>query len=154
MGHGSHQVVFKMSRIDHIGIATENIDLASIFWEKIGLKSNGPIEHNLEQDVKIKMFYGIDENGEKTHSKVELIEALSDNSPIAKFISKRGQGIQQLAITVDDIDQLIVDLISSGVRMINTQSTQGSGGHKIAFVHPESTGGVLVELVEKIHMNS
>ena len=143
-----------MSRIDHIGIATENIDLASKFWEQIGLKSDDSVEYNLEQDVKIKMFYGIDENGEKTHSKVELIEALSEKSPIAKFISKKGQGIQQLAITVDDIDQLILDLIESGIRMINNKSSQGAEGHKIAFVHPESTGGVLVELVQRINMNS
>ncbi len=138
-----------MSRIDHIGIATNNIEKASRFWEQIGLISDGLIENNDEQDVKIKMFYGIDSNGMKTHSKVELIEALSDKSPIAKFISKKGQGIQQLAISVEDLDQLIIDLISSGIRMINSQSTQGSGGHKIAFVHPESTGGVLVELVER-----
>jgi|TARA_B110000438_G_scaffold24510_2_gene22751 methylmalonyl-CoA/ethylmalonyl-CoA epimerase len=138
-----------MSRIDHIGIATNNIEKASRFWEQIGLISDGLIENNDEQDVKIKMFYGIDGNGMKTHSKVELIEALSDKSPIAKFISKKGQGIQQLAISVEDLDQLIIDLISSGIRMINSQSTQGSGGHKIAFVHPESTGGVLVELVER-----
>jgi|TARA_B110000263_G_scaffold56212_2_gene47781 methylmalonyl-CoA/ethylmalonyl-CoA epimerase len=143
-----------MSRIDHIGIATENIDLASRFWEQIGLKSDDSVEHNLEQGVKIKMFYGIDENGDKTHSKVELIEALSEKSPIAKFISKKGQGIQQLAITVDDIDQLILDLIESGIRMINNKSSQGAEGHKIAFVHPESTGGVLVELVQRINIDS
>ena len=137
-----------MSRIDHIGIATNNIEEASKFWEQIGLKS-GSDDINVEQDVKIRMFYGVDENGNNTHSKVELIEALSDNSPVAKFISKRGQGIQQLAITVNHIDELINDLVNSGVRMINQKSSIGAGGHRIAFVHPESTGGVLVELVER-----
>ena len=137
-----------MSRIDHIGIATNNIEEASKFWERIGLKS-GSDDINVEQDVKIRMFYGVDENGNNTHSKVELIEALSDNSPVAKFISKRGQGIQQLAITVNHIDELINDLVNSGVRMINQKSSIGAGGHRIAFVHPESTGGVLVELVER-----
>ena len=137
-----------MSRIDHIGIATNNIEEASKFWEQIGLKS-GSDDINVEQDVKIRMFYGVDENGKNTHSKVELIEALSDNSPVAKFISKRGQGIQQLAITVNHIDELINDLVNSGVRMINQKSSIGAGGHRIAFVHPESTGGVLVELVER-----
>jgi methylmalonyl-CoA/ethylmalonyl-CoA epimerase len=96
------------------------------------------------------MFYGKDENSNKTYSKVELIEALSDNSPIAKFIQKRGEGIQQLAISVKNIDNLISNLIDSGIRMINKESTIGAGGHKIAFVHPESTGGVLVELVERL----
>lgn len=138
-----------MSRIDHIGIATNNINDASKFWHNIGLDS-GEDHINLEQDVKIRMFYGKDENSNKTYSKVELIEALSENSPIAKFIQKRGVGIQQLAISVNNIDNLISNLIDSGVRMINTESTIGAGGHKIAFVHPESTGGVLVELVERL----
>ena len=138
-----------MSRIDHIGIATKNIEEASKFWVLIGLKS-GSDDINHEQDVKIRMFYGDDGDGNNTHSKVELIEALSDNSPIAKFITKKGQGIQQLAITVYDIDDLIIKLINSGIRMINEKSTHGAGGHKIAFVHPESTGGVLVELVERL----
>ena len=137
-----------MSRIDHVGIATESIEDASVFWELIGLRP-GRDEVNLEQDVKIRMFYGIDGNGEKTHSKVELIEAMSEKSPIARFISKKGQGIQQLAITVDDIEQTIFRLIDSGIRMINSEPTIGAEGLKIAFVHPESTGGVLVELVEK-----
>jgi len=138
-----------MSRIDHIGIATEDIEHASEFWKLIGMR-HGTDDVNLEQDVKIRMFYGIDENGDKTHSKVELIEALSENSPIAKFISKRGEGIQQLAITVVDLDELIINLMEKGVRMINKKSTEGAGGHKIAFVHPESTGGVLVELVQRM----
>ena len=89
-----------MSRIDHIGIATNNINEASKFWHEIGLDS-GEDHINLEQDVKIRMFYGKDENGNKTYSKVELIEALSENSPIAKFILKKGVGIQQLAISVN-----------------------------------------------------
>ncbi|MBT7820532.1 MAG: methylmalonyl-CoA epimerase [Euryarchaeota archaeon] len=138
-----------MSRIDHIGIATEDIEQASKFWKLIGMKP-GEDEINLEQDVKIRMFYGNNENGENTHSKVELIEALSENSPIAKFISKRGEGIQQLAISVVDIDELIKNLIEKGVRMINKKSMEGAEGHKIAFVHPESTGGVLVELVQRV----
>ena len=138
-----------MSRIDHIGIATEDIEQASKFWKLIGMEPGGD-EINLEQDVKIRMFYGNNENGENTHSKVELIEALSENSPIAKFISKRGEGIQQLAISVVDIDELIKNLIEKGVRMINKKSMEGAGGHKIAFVHPESTGGVLVELVQRV----
>ena len=148
MGPGSHRVVFKMSRIDHIGIATSNINEASKFWHSIGLES-GEDHINLEQDVKIRMFYGKDDNGNKTHSKVELIEALSENSPIAKFIDKRGVGIQQLAISVNNIDELISNLLERGIRMINAESTIGAGGYKIAFVHPESTGGVLVELVER-----
>ena len=109
-----------MSRIDHIGIATNNIDEASKFWHEIGLVS-GEDQVNYEQDVKIRMFYGEDENGEKTYSKVELIEALTENSPIAKFIQKRGVGIQQLAVSVNNIELLISNLIECGIRMINTE---------------------------------
>ena len=141
-------MVFKMSRIDHIGIATNNIDEASKFWYEIGLVS-GEDHFNYEQDVKIRMFYGKDKNGEKTYSKVELLEALTENSPIAKFIQKRGVGIQQLAVSVNNIELIISNLIECGIRMINSEPTIGAGGHKIAFVHPESTGGVLVELVER-----
>ena len=139
-----------MTRIDHIGIATKDIEKASNFWVQVGLEA-GSDHINEEQDVKIRMFYGRDKEGNKTHSKVELIEALSESSPIAKFIDKKGVGVQQLAVSVDDIDLLISNLIKAGVRMINSEATIGAGGHRIAFVHPESTGGVLVELVERIN---
>ena len=139
-----------MTRIDHVGIATKNIEEASNFWLQVGLEA-GDDHINEEQDVKIRMFYGRDKDGNKTHSKVELIEALSESSPIARFIDKKGVGIQQLAISVDDIDLVISNLIESGVRMINSKAATGAGGHRIAFVHPESTGGVLVELVERIN---
>lgn len=139
-----------MTRIDHVGIATKNIEEASNFWVQVGLEA-GDDHINEEQDVKIRMFYGRDKDGNKTHSKVELIEALSESSPIARFIDKKGVGIQQLAISVDDIDLVISNLIENGVRMINSEATIGAGGHRIAFVHPESTGGVLVELVERIN---
>ena len=139
-----------MTRIDHIGIATKDIEKASNFWIQVGLEA-GSDHINEEQDVKIRMFYGRDKEGKKTHSKVELIEALSESSPIAKFIDKKGVGIQQLAVSVDDIDLVISNLIKAGVRMINSEATIGAGGHRIAFVHPESTGGVLVELVERIN---
>jgi methylmalonyl-CoA epimerase len=146
--HGFHQVVFRMSRIDHIGIATNDISKASEFWLMIGLQQ-GEDHINLEQDVKIRMFHGNGENGSKTHSKVELIEALSEKSTIARFIARRGEGIQQLAISVNDIEHMVTELTNNGVRMITPKPTIGAGGSKIAFVHPESTGGVLVELVER-----
>lgn len=148
MEHGFHQVVFRMSRIDHIGIATNDISKASEFWLMIGLQQ-GEDHVNLEQDVKIRMFHGNGENGSKTHSKVELIEALSEKSTIARFIARRGEGVQQLAISVNDIEHMVKELTNNGVRMITPKPTIGAGGYKIAFVHPESTGGVLVELVER-----
>ena len=112
MGLGCPLAVFKMTRIDHVGIATRDIEKASNFWAQVGLEA-GEDHINEEQDVKIRMFYGRDKDGKKTHSKVELIEALSESSPIAKFIDKKGVGIQQLAISVDDIDLVFSNLIES-----------------------------------------
>jgi len=128
--------------VDHIGIATESIEVASGFWELLGFKHSA--EHvNDEQGVRIKMLEG---SGSST--KIELLEPLGPNTPIGRFISKRGEGIQQLAINVNDIESTIKQLISSGVRMIDEQPTDGASNSIIAFVHPSSTGGVLVELVE------
>ena len=80
---------------------------------------------------------------------VELLEPLSTDTPVGKFISRHGEGIQQLAFAVDDIEDTISRLTQSGCRMINEEPTEGVGGNLIAFVHPSSTGGVLVELVQR-----
>ena len=128
--------------VDHIGIATESIKAASGFWELLGFKHSG--EHvNDEQGVRIKML-----EGSGPSAKIELLEPLGPNTPIGRFISKKGEGIQQLAVSVNDIESTIAQLIASGVRMIDEQPVEGVSGSIIAFVHPSSTGGVLVELVE------
>tara|TARA_Y100000758_G_scaffold184374_1_gene131246 strand:- start:22 stop:432 length:411 start_codon:yes stop_codon:yes gene_type:complete len=128
--------------VDHIGIATESLEVASGFWELLGFKHSA--EHvNDEQGVRIRMLEG---SGSST--KIELLEPLGPNTPIGRFISKRGEGIQQLAIRVNDIESTIAQLIASGVRLIDEQPVDGASGSIIAFVHPSSTGGVLVELVE------
>jgi methylmalonyl-CoA epimerase len=129
--------------VDHIGIATESIEAASGFWELLGFKHTA--EHvNDEQGVRIKML-----EGSGSSAKIELLEPLGSNTPIGGFISKRGEGIQQLAVRVNDIESTIAQLIASGVRMIDEQPVDGVSGSIIAFVHPSSTGGVLVELVER-----
>jgi len=128
--------------VDHIGIASESIETASGFWELLGFKPAD--EHvNDEQGVRIKMF-----EGSGTSSRLELLEPLGPDTPIGRFISKRGIGIQQLAVRVGDIESTISLLMESGVRMIDEQPVRGASGSMIAFVHPSSTGGVLVELVE------
>lgn len=128
--------------VDHIGIASESIETASAFWELLGFT---PLDEqvNDEQGVKIMMLEGF---GSLT--KIEILEPLGPDTPIGKFISKRGQGIQQLAISVSDIEATIAHLMESGVRMIDERPVKGSSGSMIAFVHPSSAGGVLVELVE------
>jgi methylmalonyl-CoA/ethylmalonyl-CoA epimerase len=128
--------------VDHIGIASESIESASEFWGLLGFKQSSEYVND-EQGVRIKML-----EGSGSSAKIELLEPLGPNTPIGRFISKRGEGIQQLAIRVNDIESTITQLIASGVRMIDEHPVEGASGSIIAFVHPSSTGGVLVELVE------
>ena len=129
--------------IDHVGIATKSIEEATVFWKALGLVSES--DHvNHEQGVRIRML-----EGGADSPKVELLEPLGPETPVGKFISKRGEGIQQIAFTVDDISVAILRLIETGCRMINDEPLEGVGGKLIAFVHPSSTGGVLVELVQR-----
>ena len=129
--------------IDHVGIATKSIEEATVFWDALGLVTES--DHvNHEQGVRIRML-----EGGPNSPKVELLEPLGPETPVGKFISKRGEGIQQIAFTVDDISVAILRLIETGCRMINDEPLEGVGGTLIAFVHPSSTGGVLVELVQR-----
>ncbi len=130
-----------MSSIDHIGIATESIDRSSKFWNMLGFQNSGD-EVVESQGVKIRYLEG--DGG----TRVELLEPLGEDTPVGRFMEKSGEGVQQVAVSVDNIDGVISSLISKGVRMINEVAVEGSGGHRIAFIHPKSTGGVLVELVE------
>ena len=84
----------------------------------------------------------------KTSTKIELLEPLGEETPVGKFISNKGPGIQQIAIRVSDIEETISSLLSMGVKMVSETPTLGAEGHRIAFVHPSSSGGVLIELVE------
>ena len=86
----------------------------------------------------------------ESDTRIELLEPTASNTPVGKFIQKKGVGIQQLAISVDDISETISKLLDMGIRMINSEPQVGHGGNKIAFVHPSSSGGVLIELVEHI----
>ena len=147
MEHGFHQVVFRMSRIDHIGIATNDISKASEFWLMIGLQQ-GEDHVNLEQDVKIRMFHGNGENGSKTHSKVELIEALSEKSTIARFIEKRGEGIHHIAFAVEDIKSEMKRLAGEGFQLLSEEPKPGADNKLVAFLHPKTTNGVLIELCQ------
>ena len=128
-------------KIDHIGIATNGIDDAARFYlELLGLQ----IEHVEEvpsQKVRVAML----PLGE---SRVELLEPTSDDSPISKFLAKRGPGIHHLAVRVQDIRASLAELKEKGARLIDEQPRTGAGGCLVAFIHPSSTGGVLLELVE------
>src|SRR6266481_661461 len=130
-------------KIDHIGIATNGIDDAARFYlESLGLQIEH-VEEVASQKVRVAML----PLGE---SRLELLEATSDDSPISKFLAKRGPGIHHIALRVDDIRATLADLKLKGARLIDEEPRAGAGGCLVAFVHPSSTGGVLIELVEKV----
>jgi len=127
-------------KIDHIGIAVSNLNEAMELYKKLGFEVK-EIEEVAEQKVKVAML----PVGE---SKIELLEATSDDSAIAKFIEKRGEGIHHIAVNVDDIEKALENAKNEGLKLIDEKPRIGAGGKKVAFIHPKSTKGVLLEFVE------
>ena len=132
--------------LDHIGIACENLDDSSSFWSLLGL-IQGDDELVEDQGVTTRFFSTSD--GDPSKPKIELLEPTSEDTPIGKFLSKRGPGVQQVCFRVEDINSVISLMLSNGIQMIDTVPRKGAHGATIAFVHPKSTGGVLVELAQK-----
>ena len=132
--------------LDHIGIACENLENSSSFWSLLGL-IQGDDELVEDQGVTTR-FFSTSDNDPST-PKIELLAPTSEDTPIGKFLSKRGPGVQQVCFRVDDIKSVISLLLSNGIQMIDTEPRNGAHGAMIAFVHPKSTGGVLVELAQK-----
>lgn len=134
--------MFKISRVDHIGIAVKDLAQAKKFYEEVlGLKSPGE-EVVEEQKVKVCFFPVGD-------SELELLESTAPDGPIAKYIDKNGEGIQHVALRVDNIENALADLKEKGVRLIDEKPRYGAGGASIAFVHPKATGGILLELSQR-----
>lgn len=128
-------------KINHLGIATKGIDDALKFWsDALGLE-NVHTEIVEDQKVRVAML----PIGE---SRVELLEPTSDDSPISKFLEKRGGGIHHIAVEVDDIEASLAKLKSQGMRLIDEKPRIGAEGCLVAFVHPAASGGVLLELVQ------
>lgn len=127
-------------KINHLGIATKSIADVLSFWEGLGLE-NVHTETVEDQKVKVAML----PIGE---SRVELLEPTSDDSPISKFLEKRGGGIHHIAVEVDDIEASLATLKEKGARLIDESPRIGAEGCLVAFVHPSATGGVLLELVQ------
>ena len=130
-------------KIDHIGIATNGIDEAAKWWREALGVDFGETEEVAEQKVRVaKLSLG--------ESSIELLEPTSADSPISKFLDKRGPGIHHIAVRVDDIRAELAKMKEKGARLIDEQPRTGAGGCLVAFVHPSSTGGVLLELVQNI----
>ncbi|RJU95355.1 MAG: methylmalonyl-CoA epimerase [Candidatus Poseidoniales archaeon] len=134
--------------VDHIGIATHNVEEASKFWRLLGLIEGKEDEIVEEQGVKTRFFSTSQGNLNEYPTQIELLEPTSLDTPIGKFLEKRGVGIQQLCFRVADLLGLIEYLMENEIQMIDEKPRNGAGGKKIAFVHPKSTGGVLVELTQ------
>jgi len=131
-----------MKKIDHIGVAVENLNEAmKLYKESLGLEIEGT-EEVKEQKVKVASI----PVGE---SRIELIESTDPNGPIAKFIKSRGEGIHHIALEVDNIEGVLQKLKERGVQLIDEKPRIGAHKMKIAFLHPRSTKGVLLELCEK-----
>lgn len=132
----------KLLKIDHLGIAVNSIEEGKNFWtDVLGLSFEGT--ETVEAQKVTTAFLPVGE------SEVELLESTAEDGPIAKFIEKKGEGIQHIAFRVENIDEALAELKAKGIRLIDEQPRMGAGGARIAFLHPKATSGVLVELCER-----
>ena len=132
----------KILKIDHLGIAVKSIDDGKNFWTGIlGLEFEGT--ETVEEQKVTTAFFPVGE------SEIELLESTADDGPVAKYIEKRGEGIQHVAFRVENIETALAELKEKGIRLIDETPRKGAGGARIAFLHPKSTNGILVELCEK-----
>ena len=126
--------------IDHLGIAVKSLAAAKAIYEKLGLSVSA--EETVEQEQVRLVMVPVGE------SRLELLEATSDDSTIAKFIAKRGEGLHHVCLKVPDLPATVARLKKDGVRLVSDEIKTGAGGHGYVFVHPSNAGGVLLELVE------
>lgn len=132
----------KVLKIDHIGVAVNSIETTGIFWKEImGLSFEG--QETVDEQKVTTAFFPVGD------SEIELLESTSDDGPVAKYIEKKGEGMQHIAFRVENIEEALAELKEKGVRLIDQVPRIGAGGAKIAFLHPKSTSGVLVELCER-----
>jgi methylmalonyl-CoA epimerase len=132
-----------IKHISHIGIAVKDLDEGIAFYQKLGLTLEGT-EEVASQMVKVAFFPVGD-------TRIELLAPTSEDSPIARFIEKKGEGIQHIAFAVEDLPQALKETEEDGIRLIDKEPRPGAHGADIAFLHPKSTGGVLIELCKEKH---
>ena len=133
----------KALKIDHLGVAVRSIDETLAVYRALGIEeAKASRETVAGQKVRVA-FLPVGE------SRIELLEPSSDDSPIAKFMAKRGPGIHHVCFAVDDLDAALAELDGKGIRLIHRAPVPGAGGKRVAFLHPDSGDGVLIELAEK-----
>ena len=131
-----------MKKLAHVGVAVKNLEEASNLFSRLLKVKQTQTEVVSDQNVKLAFF-------QLGGASVELTEATSPDSPIAKFIERRGEGVHHLSFEVDDIRAELARLKADGFQLIDEEPRPGAGGHWIAFLHPKSTNGVLIELTQK-----
>ena len=132
----------KVICVDHIGIAVKDIaESAKLYTDILGLKLKGT-EEVAEQKVRVAFIPAGD-------AKVELLETTEPDGPIGKFIERNGEGVQHIALRVENIEEALAELKNAGVKLIDEKPRYGAGGAKIAFIHPKATNGVLLEICQR-----
>lgn len=132
-----------MKKIEHIGIAVKDLEASNQVFAALLGKPHYKIEAVESEGVRTSFF-------ETGPNKIELLEAISPNSPIAKFIERKGEGIHHIAFAVDDLEAEIERLVNQGFTILNTTPKKGADNKLVAFLHPKSTNGVLIELCQEI----
>ena len=127
-----------MNQIDHLGIAVKSLSDAKNFYEKLGLK---PMPEETVETEKVRL--SMVPVGE---SRIELLEPTSEDSPVARFLARRGGGVHHICFAVDDIEAALADLKGRGFRLLHDQPVPGADGKRVAFLHPDAGQGVLIEL--------
>jgi len=136
-----------MNKIEHIGIAVKNLEESNALFAKLFGKAHYKTE-SVESEGVNTSFFQVGEN------KIELLEATNENSPIAKFLNKKGEGVHHIAFDVTDIEAEIKRLQSEGFVVLNEKPKKGADNKLVAFLHPKSTNGTLIELCQEIKDNS
>ena len=129
----------KILGIEHLGIAVESIDKSAPFWKHILQIAHRSTEDVIDQGVITDIY-------DTGNGKVELLESMGDDTPIGKFLNNRGPGIHHVCFEVRDINSAIKELKENNINILSEKPTIGAEGYKVVFIHPKSTGGVLVEL--------
>ena len=132
-----------MKKIEHIGIAVKNLEVSNLLFEKLLGEKHYKIEEVASEGVKTSFF-------KSGSNKIELLEATKSDSPIAKFIEKKGEGVHHIAFAVDDIYAEVKRLEKEGFTILNTTPKKGADNKLVVFLHPKSTNGVLIELCQEI----